>query len=187
MAQRMGIIRPSSRGICKSNRNEKKTSLVFGTQLKEVSENEENHVGSAQSCTSWQVCEEKQNRITETPVNKGTAQFWHKKQKMERRDPFQLHVPEKRANTAEEKYDSYELGGQCSTSKLSQRLDWVMKRTFNICGNRQQRCSFRGNVTSRNAEFHRTLIPVLTKLSCRRLNEIGTNTSTDCREYQTVL
>ncbi|GFW68287.1 transposon Tf2-9 polyprotein [Trichonephila clavipes] len=51
--------------------------------------------------------EEKQNCI-QTHVNKGTAQFCYKKQKMESYISGLLHV-EKDKNTAEEKYDSYEL------------------------------------------------------------------------------
>ncbi|GFX13148.1 hypothetical protein TNCV_2989121 [Trichonephila clavipes] len=47
----------------------------------------------------------KQNCI-QTPVNKGTAQFCYKKQKMESYIPFTTC---RKTNTAEEKYDNYEL------------------------------------------------------------------------------
>ncbi|GFV86444.1 uncharacterized protein TNCV_2156371 [Trichonephila clavipes] len=62
-------------------------------------------MSKAQSCTSTSM-EEKQNCI-QTPVNKGTAQFCYKKQKMESYIPFT--TCRKKTNTAEEKYDSYEL------------------------------------------------------------------------------
>ncbi|GFT57569.1 transposon Tf2-9 polyprotein [Trichonephila clavipes] len=68
--------------------------------------------------------EEKQNCI-QTPVNKGTAQFCYKKQKMESYIRL-LHV--EKTNTAEEKYDSYELEKTMQKRELITRIArWALQ------------------------------------------------------------
>ncbi|GFX71526.1 retrovirus-related Pol polyprotein from transposon 17.6 [Trichonephila clavipes] len=60
--------------------------FFFGIQQKEAFEKLKKIMSEAQSCTFTSM-EEKQNCI-QTPVNKGTAQFCYKKQKMESYIPF---------------------------------------------------------------------------------------------------
>ncbi|GFV63809.1 transposon Ty3-I Gag-Pol polyprotein [Trichonephila clavipes] len=73
--------------------------------------------------------EEKQNCI-QTPVNKGTAQFCYKKQKMESYIPF--YYMSKKTNTAEEKYDSYELEVLAIINALKKFRVYLLDNTLKI-------------------------------------------------------
>ncbi|GFW97985.1 hypothetical protein TNCV_1806361 [Trichonephila clavipes] len=73
--------------------------------------------------------EEKQNCI-QTPVNKGTAQFCYKKQKMENLHP--VYYMSKKTNTAEEKYDSYELEVLAIINALKKFRVYLLGQPFKI-------------------------------------------------------
>ncbi|GFV56950.1 retrovirus-related Pol polyprotein from transposon 17.6 [Trichonephila clavipes] len=75
--------------------------------------------------------EEKQNCI-QTPVNKGTAQFCYKKQKMESYIPFTTCRKKKKTNTAEEKYDSYELEVLAIINALKKFRVYLLGQPFKI-------------------------------------------------------